>query len=191
MGFRDIDFRPIAESGWRALFVLEEGDHDVSPLAGWLVQEGWDHDRDEPIDGTKPADRYRRIIAAVASGDHDGSVEAVDAWEENMDFKSFVRLLLPGEPEPDAEAIGKIHARHIEDRDRKVAHRRELAAKDAPKVLASLSRSEAGFGAALAGLSTGRTSEALLLLAEQGQAVYDRDANRWRVMTSPGGPAQA
>lgn len=179
MSYRDLDFRP-DPSGLRALYVYEDGTHELPPVIGWLVQEEWDDDT--YAENGEPGDRDRRIVAAVMSGDDPACPEAVDEWDDFDDWHAFVRILAVGEPDPDAEAIAHIHAQRIQHRDDRIASRRKAAERDAPKVLAALMLHAVPLGSSLAGLNTRRTSMALDLLAEQGQAVYDREANRWRVL---------
>lgn len=175
MSYRDIDFRPDS-SGLRALYVYEDGSHESLPVVGWLVQETWN----DVGDNDKPADRWRRIVAAIMSPDMP-MPEAADELDELDDFKAFVRVLHPSESEPDADALAKIHADLIKRRDDQNAWLRAQAEADAPKVLAAVAGYALGVrvGSSLAGLSIGRTSAALEVLYGEGRVTYDKEAHRW------------
>lgn len=188
MTYRTTDFRPSGEPGWRALYVLDDGTSDVVPVVGWLVQEWWRENESGRVQPTPRTERERRVIAAIDSPDAPGALEAVDHCEDLMDYHPFIQLLPPGEPEPDAAAITRIHAERIKARDDVLDRRARKAAEDAPKLLAFLVRSGGPWRSELIAtdmrIPHRRATEALYLLQQQGSVTID-DKRFWTVI-APG-----
>lgn len=97
---RPVDFRPVAEPGWRVIFAQRDEDGaittDIAPLAGWLIAA--------EIDGETGAETGWRTTYA-AHCDDDGEVHPVisrgDYYAESS--TSYVRG--PGEDDPTDEKI--------------------------------------------------------------------------------------
>ncbi|MDQ7905503.1 hypothetical protein RB614_13315 [Phytohabitans sp. ZYX-F-186] len=105
--YRDIDFRPAAVPGWRALWIDNDGRLKSDSIVGWLIQESYvveDDGEEHPPD--KPAaDRERRIVAAIHAPGWGAMVTSaateVDVW----------CVLGPDQPDPTPEEVAAEHHR--------------------------------------------------------------------------------
>jgi hypothetical protein len=98
--WQTLDFRP-APAGWRVAWIWDNDHYEVTPVAGWLLQERYYFDEDdEYVDADVPRmGRPRRAIPAIVS---EGSGFTAEAIDENVgDSRSVWRVLSPDEPEPD------------------------------------------------------------------------------------------
>ena len=83
--WRTIDFRS-APKGWRIAYLEDDGGMYFEPLAGWLIQEYVDYERDGRRtsyghDGVTAENRPRRVVAAGASRRVvAASTEAIHYW---------------------------------------------------------------------------------------------------------------
>lgn len=96
---RSVDFRPVAEPGWRAIFVTRDEDGtittDIAPLAGWLIAAEIDAET-----GTETG--WRTTYAAHC--DDDGEVHPVTSRDDYAERStSYVRG--PGEDDPTDDEI--------------------------------------------------------------------------------------
>ena len=89
--WRTVDFRPVVESGWRALYLDDPAGRLTHPIAGWLVEElyEWREFEDFP----HPTG-YRRVVAAECERSQPVPVD---------DVSNFWTVLAPGEPEPSTD----------------------------------------------------------------------------------------
>ncbi|MEU7609567.1 hypothetical protein [Micromonospora sp. NPDC049204] len=67
MQYRNIDFRPAMQAGWRSLWIDRDGNLKSDPIVGWLLQEFVEcHDDGHVAPGAPPpGDRERRVVAAI------------------------------------------------------------------------------------------------------------------------------
>lgn len=89
--WRTVDFRPIAESGWRALLLKHQQGTEAVPLAGWLIQ---DELMSDGFDGEHTTGE-RRVVGAIMT----------DHWEPEplSSIGGFWLILGPFAPTPSAE----------------------------------------------------------------------------------------
>ncbi|MFF4893459.1 hypothetical protein [Micromonospora chersina] len=101
--YRDIDFQP-APPGWRMIFLAGDGKAVWKyPVPGWLIQEEAD-DEYEPVTGTAPHDRERRVIPAFWSAAFGIELQPADIDGDNPTW-----VLGPGQPDPTEEEIAQEH----------------------------------------------------------------------------------
>lgn len=115
MKYRTIDFRPVAQPGWRVILLNHPNGWRSVPLAGWLIQE----EIETPRYDDEYATGERRIVAATTEGFEVGSAE----WEDE-----FWLVLGPGEDDP--TTVQEIEHREFLAHVRQV--RRANAVKDTP-----------------------------------------------------------
>lgn len=102
--WRDIDFRPSPQPGWRVIYVTNGFPYyHAKPLAGWLIQERGCLDRDGEVsaDDIEAGDRDRRVVAAVHDTDGQSVCEAdLTGWAGEVWY-----VAAPGQEDPtDKEA---------------------------------------------------------------------------------------
>lgn len=71
VGWRLVDFRPVAVPGWRVALLRPDKGFDVEPIAGYLIRDEYevDHLDVQTLNG------YRDISPAIVDGD--GELQAV------------------------------------------------------------------------------------------------------------------
>jgi hypothetical protein len=73
---------------------------DITPIAGWLVQEGFTYNEQEG-EAAKP--EHHRIVPGICAEGFSWSVEPIDE-NLNADLETW-KVLGPGEPEPTDDEV--------------------------------------------------------------------------------------